>query len=615
MSDRQISQSRWYHSPLVAALAGSLLMWAALPPLALGWLAWIAPIPWLFLIRRETLSVGRPYRSVWLGGFALWLATLHWLRLPHPALYLGWLALSAYLASYLPVFVGLSRVAVHRLHVPLWLAAPIVWTGLELARAHLLTGFLMASLAHTQINFTTLIQISDVFGEYGVDFLVMLVAASITGVFSVSNSILQDVASPPPSAADRSPRWSIQPLALLPGIIGLAVSLAYGHWRVSQADQTSVEPTRTVRIALIQGNSLAEWKADPNRERQIMEEYLALSERAVQMARSGIANSPVPSAQGRDEGPSQTSHTITPNLQPTSEGSKTAIRRHNDNRRPLDLIVWPETMFRTSLVTFDPGYHLPAETNRTTEEITAYGPQDLARLAARLETPVLVGVDRVHFGVAALPGEAPPPRRYNSAALVSREGHIIGTYDKVHRVMFGEYIPFADWLPFLYRLTPLTGGIEPGRGPVILEWNGTWYAPNICYETVIPHVIRRQAAALVDGNRTADVLVNLTNDAWYWGSSELDMHLACGVFRAVETRKPLVIAANGGISAYIDRCGRIRAQSPRQQPDILLADVELSPEHNSHQSSWYVQFGDWFAGACLACCLALAVIGWHGRHY
>ena len=69
-------------------------------------------------------------------------------------LYLGWLALSAYLAIYLPVFVGLSRVAVHRFGVPLWLAAPIVWTGLELARAHVLTGFLMASLAHTQVNWT-----------------------------------------------------------------------------------------------------------------------------------------------------------------------------------------------------------------------------------------------------------------------------------------------------------------------------------------------------------------------------------------------------------------------------------------------------------------------------
>ena len=79
------------------------------------------------------------------------------------------------------------------------------------------------------------------------------------------------------------------------------------------------------------------------------------------------------------------------------------------------------------------------------------------------------------------------------------------------------------------------------------------FSPSICYETVIPHVIRRQVATLESRENNPTALVNVTNDAWYWGSSELDMHLACDVFRAVETRLPLVIAANGGISASIDQ--------------------------------------------------------------
>jgi apolipoprotein N-acyltransferase len=101
----------------------------------------------------------------------------------------------------------------------------------------------------------------------------------------------------------------------------------------------------------------------------------------------------------------------------------------------------------------------------------------------------------------------------------------------------------------------------------------------------------------------------MTNDAWYWGSSELDMHLACGVFRAIETRKPLLIAANGGISAWIDQYGRIRAQSPRKTPDIILADVELSS-----MQSLYAQFGDWFASVCLACCALFSLVGWRSFH-
>jgi apolipoprotein N-acyltransferase len=217
-----------------------------------------------------------------------------------------------------------------------------------------------------------------------------------------------------------------------------------------------------------------------------------------------------------------------------------------------------------------------------------------------------VGIDRADFAAAASPqDQPPPPQRYNSAALVDRDGNLAGTYDKVHRVMFGEYIPFAKWLPFLYRLTPLTGGIEAGDGPVVFELDGNYYAPSICYETVIPHVMRRQAATLAGGSAPPDVLVNMTNDAWYWGSSELDMHLACGIFRAIETRTPLVIAANGGISAWIDQYGRVRAQSPRMKPDIILADVEPRD-----MRSWYVAFGDWFALMCLACTGVFAFVGW-----
>jgi len=91
------------------------------------------------------------------------------------------------------------------------------------------------------------------------------------------------------------------------------------------------------------------------------------------------------------------------------------------------------------------------------------------------------------------------------------------------------------------------------------------------------------------------VLASLTNDGWFWGSSELDMHLICGVFRAVECRKPLVIAANTGFSAWIDGDGRIRAQGPRRETGTVLATVGRDP-----RKSWYLEHGDWPAGVCLA---------------
>jgi apolipoprotein N-acyltransferase len=526
------------------AVGGSLLMWAAQPPLALAWLAWIAPVPWLMLVRADEMPGRRPYRALWLAGFIYWLAAIQWLRLAHPAVYVGWFVLSAYLAVYLPVFVAIARVAVHRFRVPLWLAAPVAWTGLELARAHLFTGFLMGSLAHTQVRNTILIQVSDLVGEYGVDFLIMAVAAAITSVIL------------PPRKY----------FAVVPAAVLLASVLVYGNRQLDRthANVDKAVTPRTVRIALIQGNSLPDWEYVPAKQLEIMEEYVGLSRDALAKAKQ------------------------------TGDG------------RPPDLVVWPETTFRTGLREVDANLRWPPLATQTPEEYVAAGPRDLASLVELLKTPVLVGTDRLHLiADPTAPVKKPRFQAYNSSTLVDRNGKIVGTYDKSHLVMFGEYIPFAKWFPNLYRLSPITAGTEEGDGPKALCIGGVCYSPNICYETAIPHVIRDQVATLTAENDQPDVMVNITNDAWYWGSSELDMHLACSVFRAIETRTPMVVAANGGISAWIDAEGVIRTESPRQQPDVIIADVELNA---ANKPTVYVATGDWFAGACVACDVCIAMM-------
>jgi apolipoprotein N-acyltransferase len=572
MATDEKSRPPWYRPTLAIALAGSVLFWAALPPLAVGWLGWLAPVPWLLLVGIESLPGRRPYFALYVAGFAFWLATIHWLRLPHPLVYLGWLALSAYLACYLPIFVGLSRVAVHRFHLPLWLAAPVVWTGLELARAHVMTGFMMGSLAHTQVNWTTLIQISDLAGEYGVDFLMVLVAASAV---EAGTRVLQsrpgdtETRRQGESAAtffSLSPRLLVS-LSLLQAIAALAAALAYGHWRLGETVPTG---ERTIRIALIQGNSLADWKMDEAKQQQIMEEYVGLSHLAVAKART-------------------------------------------QGGYPVDLVVWPETMFRVPLLSFEPGYKLPDHFTRPIGEMSTVGAKELARLVEAVGAPLLVGIDRAHYiRSAENEGEDDVYRAYNSVVLVDRAGTIIGTYDKVHLVMFGEYVPFSSWLPLLKQISSLTGSVEAGEGPVSLCIDGVCYAPSVCYETVIPHVIRSQVASLVERGQSPDVLVNVTNDAWYWGSSELEQHLACGVFRAIETRRPLVIAANGGISAWIDAYGRVRAQGPKMKSDVILADVQ---SRHIDTETVYVRTGDWLPGLCLTLCVLLPIAGWKYRSH
>jgi len=107
-------------------------------------------------------------------------------------------------------------------------------------------------------------------------------------------------------------------------------------------------------------------------------------------------------------------------------------------------------------------------------------------------------------------------------------------------------------------------------------------APTICYETALPRAVRSIVRRLASSGRRPEVIVNLTNDGWFWGSSELDMHLVAAIFRAVEVRTPLLVAANTGFSAAIDGSGRLLARGPRRKTAPLL--VAVSPD--GRQSPW-----------------------------
>jgi apolipoprotein N-acyltransferase len=242
--------------------------------------------------------------------------------------------------------------------------------------------------------------------------------------------------------------------------------------------------------------------------------------------------------------------------------------------------------------------------------------RDLAAKAAELNAAILVGVDRF----VAVNDETTRDESgreigyridgYNSSALVDKSGALVGTYDKMHLLPFGEFIPFVDWLPFLRGYSPITGLAIPGALREPLALGELQLSVNICYETVLPHLIRRQFVhAIRETSTTPDVMVNLTNDAWYWGSSELDMHLASGVFRAIEMRTSLVVAANRGLSAHVDSMGRVVQVTERDKPATLVASVRL-PTRRGVYPSLFARYGDWLALVSLICCMILAILGW-----
>ena len=375
------------------------------PPLERSSLAWIAPIWWILLIRKKELTGRRPYAQLWFAGFLFWMAELHFLRLPHPATSIGWVAISLYLACYLPVFVACSRVAVHQLRLPVILVAPVVWTGLELARGHLLTGFTMASLGHSQYSLIWLIQFAQLFGAYGVSFVVMFIAACLARIWPLEES---------GEKTRGFVFWPIIPIAVV-----LPVLYLYGI--VQQEPESREEP---VRIAIIQGSIDTEFKSDPNLADRVMEEYRNLSREAV------------------------------------------------DRFKPVDLVVWPETMFRTPLTTCDEDAALPPDCPLTLEEfrdhaerasrITAESVQDYAEW---LGTPILVGIDRCHYGTDG-------QYLFNSAVLATPKDGVVDHYDKMHLVLFGEYVPLGKAFPWLQRLTPLPVSLDAGTKPACFRGQG-----------------------------------------------------------------------------------------------------------------------------------------------
>ena len=178
---------------------------------------------------------------------------------------------------------------------------------------------------------------------------------------------------------------------------------------------------------------------------------------------------------------------------------------------------------------------------------------------------------------------------YNSAFLVTADGKIGPRYDKAHLVPFGEYVPLRRWLPFVGKLVAQVGDFVAGQPGQVLAWRNHRLAPLICYEAIFPALTR---AAARNG---ADILINLTNDAWYGRTSAPYQHLSLCVFRAVESRRSFIRAANTGISGFIDPTGRIEA------PTGLFVDaVANHPVAALTHQSVYTRIGNAFAWLCLA---------------
>jgi len=232
-----------------------------------------------------------------------------------------------------------------------------------------------------------------------------------------------------------------------------------------------------------------------------------------------------------------------------------------------DLILWPEAAIPGSFE-FQQEYYEP-----------------LIALVKELNVPLVVG----GLGLTRVEAE----RRFlyfNSVFVVTPEQGFVDRYDKTVLVPFGEYVPLRSVFGFLSAVASQLANIEditPGESPrplfALERLRPHVPVALICYEAVYPGLVRQTV------REGANLLMNLTNDAWYGMSSGPDQFLAIAAMRSAETGLPMLRAANTGVSALIDASGGVVTRTPLFERRILVVEVPPGRRDPTVLTTW----GDW----------------------
>ncbi|VAX30697.1 Apolipoprotein N-acyltransferase / Copper homeostasis protein CutE [hydrothermal vent metagenome] len=234
-----------------------------------------------------------------------------------------------------------------------------------------------------------------------------------------------------------------------------------------------------------------------------------------------------------------------------------------------DMVVWPETALP---------FYFGMDNDRT-EELTEF--------VKKSGVPLLTGTVMVKTRPVNKDPDVNSNNGYtlsNSAVLIDRAGNPTYFYDKIHLVPFGEYVPLKNTLFFLDKLVEGIGDYTPGKN--YAKGNLSWgkFGTIICYEAIFPGLVRKFF------RHGGNLIVNITNDAWFGRTNGPYQHFSMSIFRAVENRKPLVRAANTGISGFIDAKGRVLRTTGLFKETYITEDILINDD-----TSFYTRYGDVFS--------------------
>jgi apolipoprotein N-acyltransferase len=494
---------------VMLAFGSGWLLILSFPKFGTGFLAWVCLTPLFY-----ALGGGKTFRQgLVLGiitGLTAQVGIMYWIThvvvnygyLPYPVGIAAMLLLSAYLSLYTGLFSA-AVVYFRNQGIPLWAAAPLLWTCLEYGKSSLLTGFPWENLGYSQYLQLPLIQIADLTGVYGVTFVIVLINALIYELLFVTAS---------------------KKMLLAKILIGIGIFLmiyGYGVFRIQEIGRRMTTAT-AVAVRIAQGNIDQSVKWDPHHQREIIDIHTVLS--------------------------------------------------LTDKPSKPELIVWPETAF--------PAFF-----------------QDMNDLHRTVVGFVKQSRSWLLFGSPTYDRQEKNITLFNSALLLSPAGMIMGKYDKVHLVPYGEYVPLRQFFPFINKLVEGIGDFGTGPGYRPLTFGPYRVGVLICYEGIFP------GAARTYKREGADFIVNLTNDAWFGRTSAPYQHLSMTAFRAVENRLDVVRAANTGISAFIDATGKMTNTSVLFEKAFLDGKV-----HINKVSTFYAKQGDVFIYICFLILMIMSAV-------
>ena len=452
-------------------------------------LAWSAFIPLIYCIYKNNLKYSVLYGFV--TGITFALISFDWMflfLLENTKFLITSLIMALILWLYISMYFTFWSVIVNfikklrALYVIVFAAC--LWASFEYIRNYFFTGFPINLLGYSQAFFLPIIQFSDIFGVYGISFLIVLINMLFFYWF-----------------------YKKEKKYLLCAIIILLCLTLFGFFKINK--YSNINNQNSLKIGVVQPN-IVQYKKN---KQNFVEEI------------KGIL----------------------------LEASKCFSNKN------IDILAYPETV-------------LPARL-QVDEDM-----QKVIKQIASVAKITLIG-GKYHRFI----------RLYNAIFLISQEGNIINKYKKKHLILFGETVPFENMFVRTLRILNLSDSFSKEEVLKVFEFDNYTLGINICSENYYPYLSRELVL------KGATLLTTHSNDSWCDGLSYPNQHFVLNVFRAIENRKYLIVAANTGISGVIAPSGKIIKQTKNQEQVCFEENV-----YTNNYITIYDIIGDIFVCFCMA---------------